>query len=1576
MSGEYDNNLDVQPPGKFNKLSSINGIPNQTFLNCDIKGFNLHLGYNGQETEMTLDLVERMIAPGAAQKGSTKNLDNETYPNSQSCAYQPAAQPCQTLEYNGILGNVYTVRIYDVSGNETFNFSGILQDHDIKVDTNGRTISVRLTDARQYLDNVTLITNKHYGRTNIYDNTTGSSRNILNVLYEIEPNVSAAFDKVINYAGADKCLHYMDSGADKDGIPILFVLGQFMTSTRYLDLPLSAQRIRINIDDVFNAALGAGNPIPHRVSQSSISLLDLLQEACQHIGHDLYVYIEYTDSGYELVAKTLDKTAAMTNLAPVKTQLQNDYYSATPNSINIASVSYGQEAVVENTRNIVIGANHRYFIEIERDSQLATYRDNSWKMPDALEDDTQNLPPEELGNTIPNQNFPVSTQDYTDPPSAGSCYDPNQWINDFCTCATPNGGGRIAMLLGETMNGVNADGIPTYRLNLSNLCGDIIDTAYPIGELGAMLGYSIPGATAKLSQEELLFSETYESYINWSVMHPGSIGFIFGQLIFGALWGNFEKYALKIFADIVDNGSFDGFRDPALAFPDAEVSKKLFEVVHQYVKNIYDTYYGKEYVALLDSKIDGVNTFDVCLGKNYDTWRGGADYTDPSLSPSSVTIPDSPIANFINDGVVLQTIKSAGSNGYLNASDVIANGAWFAGSSTAHSKILGIDPNTGLSLFLNDDNTIGGFVKYGPYENICKRIGNRTFCFRVDFSSLDPSDFLVYQNNLYLRASFSEEMYFTRFVGGNFGGDKIFVRFSLPRVKLVPSAGVNAVGRAASRLALIALQVMTDPDKIDQITSGQTTLEQAVKDKLAGGGINPGVWDGVAANLAVTNLAKISIPAIVPLSVAIPFESQTMTYGPFAYSRHDEGGVNIVEHDLAPWHFGFGSTAVSDSFAKMITAGQLIARNNAMGRTYQEKATISRLGIPEFSIGSLFVTSDSQSAILTDINFSFGSDGAKTQTVYQTYSPKYGSTPQYLVESAKRTISYKLENTKKFRENASKNRAAMLKLREDLIKITAGRGGGLGGSSAGTENPITNSKYDHSPSKLLVGGYYNKNTQSEITNNSFNVGSDSTQPMTHDYQQDRCEDIGSPPFPLTEPGADNTQGNTLKRYASSEIHPTYAFDTNQKEYYKNMSIMSIDGIFLPVSVNGGPNNNLVRYANFSRPGDLPKSRPIHSMPPIKYNSENFFNLDINNTYLNPILNVSLMSSWDDRTNNSDKGFVIMNIGQGSSPEENFNFDDIKDADGSVANSRDNFGDFRFHALRGPLVLQSWGYDINGKPIPNANDSGADAEKGNFNDIYLKDKFLKNWLANPKTWPVGPIDLRWDRHRGVWVSPPANKIIIARLTSNLQAHGSASAELLNPTAGDKSYYDNYSLHGPKGENIKEDVRNCSITVYDYIGQALPKCSMVYVYYDDGKYIIVNAGINLMQRARIGTGQTLSCNGKCKGELFTISDTGAYQYGDANSIEIIDTMGLVPQVLSSLTRLWVVKLADSPAYEIVYIGNREGANCGSCGGFGVYSIAGVDFTKLPTVTTVGSVMTVTEGGCLALVSTADCAKTLTE
>jgi len=118
---------------------------------------------------------------------------------------------------------------------------------------------------------------------------------------------------------------------------------------------------------------------------------------------------------------------------------------------------------------------------------------------------------------------------------------------------------------------------------------------------------------------------------------------------------------------------------------------------------------------------------------------------------------------------------------------------------------------------------------------------------------------------------------------------------------------------------------------------------------------------------------------------------------------------------------------------------------------------------------------------------------------------------------------------------------------------------------------------------------------------------------------------------------------------------------------------------------------------------------------------------------------------------------------------------------------------RFFALRGPLMLHGWGYDTDGFPVPNAadepkeldsfgrpkrfirkTDGTNDLEKdgaflpsaGNvLGDIIGKgwaksggkwtktpsNNFYLNWAERTDTWPVGPMDIRWDDSRKVWTA---------------------------------------------------------------------------------------------------------------------------------------------------------------------------------------------------------------------------------
>lgn len=136
---------------------------------------------------------------------------------------------------------------------------------------------------------------------------------------------------------------------------------------------------------------------------------------------------------------------------------------------------------------------------------------------------------------------------------------------------------------------------------------------------------------------------------------------------------------------------------------------------------------------------------------------------------------------------------------------------------------------------------------------------------------------------------------------------------------------------------------------------------------------------------------------------------------------------------------------------------------------------------------------------------------------------------------------------------------------------------------------------------------------------------------------------------------------------------------------------------------------------------------------------------------------------------------------------------------------------RFFGLRGPLVLHAWGYDLDGFPVPNAsgdpiNDSSNgfvpdqygrpwrttnintrgsnDPSNTDCGDIvigknqkwnttnnswsapYKEMEFSKEWGKHPETWPVGPIDLRWDNDRKVWTTPLPPKDVYVILEEDL------------------------------------------------------------------------------------------------------------------------------------------------------------------------------------------------------------------
>jgi hypothetical protein len=364
-------------------------------------------------------------------------------------------------------------------------------------------------------------------------------------------------------------------------------------------------------------------------------------------------------------------------------------------------------------------------------------------------------------------------------------------------------------------------------------------------------------------------------------------------------------------------------------------------------------------------------------------------------------------------------------------------------------------------------------------------------------------------------------------------------------------------------------------------------------------------------------------------------------------------------------------------------------------------------------------------------------------------------------------------------------------------------------------------------------------------------GSDTMDNGTSIISPCSCKSSPSAPPPVTSSTA--SPGNNIKNMpiavTETSLHNTWY----RENHFNRLAISTLDLIFCPISTNqeGDENGELPRlsmYQDYSGShiefkdkeqtalgdGKAPNSRTRSEIPPFYFEDILQYDLPIHQMYLNSVTSTVMLSDWLSRINGSTDGFVTNIIGYGSEAK-NFTLSGLEDAE----NKKQDETNFRYSVLRGPLSLQAWGYDTAGKPVPNAVDSARQAEKGRFRRRGLQDKFLKNWLSNPKTWPAGPIDLRWDRERGVWVAPPANKIVVARLLGNLERFGTAEAELIDPQAGGIKFYEEYDVWSGEGANIKGSLSKTKIKVYDFLGIRLCKCDYIYAYYDDNRYIVLES-----------------------------------------------------------------------------------------------------------------------------------------
>lgn len=732
-----------------------------------------------------------------------------------------------------------------------------------------------------------------------------------------------------------------------------------------------------------------------------------------------------------------------------------------------------------------------------------------------------------------------------------------------------------------------------------------------------------------------------------------------------------------------------------------------------------------------------------------------------------------------------------------------SDGGW-----TEVNNVIGLNnPGSTLDFFrLEQDNRIGNFVLFDNVNgNIFSQLhpdSYRIAQYPGDDETLDTDDDIY---DLYLKVNVAEDFVYLN-----------HATFFSPRIVIdLPQAVVEPINRAA----IIAAAIMIFLDELQELGENGIKINKCkdtIKKKVA----------GFEAYL------EGHYPIRIPDSAALALKSNINTYGPWV-NPGPAGGV-VIEQDngLVPWAYGgyaglnlAGASIANEGITRMqvgengavtvpgyptiplgaelgaiaggfFGAGEHLIESRSYSLNETDGLIHHSIGPQTFQYGSFEYTNQMTGlfgANITRIDVQVGTQGTQTTYTMSTYTPKFGKLSRINAERIKHLgqRQFKLE---KEQRRLIRRGIELKRISKQIEQFIEDR--------RKEENAQKQKKNPQSPHQLLVG----------------EISSWATDGGTNDYRTAvASESIYDYPREIAGSGADT---------------------------YYNKAFMSLDGLLRPVSMDGGGSGNFPQY--YESFEDIKRYSSKNMQSPIwidtassldSLGNTRAYNTDVHIDFLNPFSNPLSVGARNavvtGYSNTTDIGHDINVLARLDSPPVSSIVMPMEGINNPNSDGDwDYKSDYRFLALRGPLVMTSWGYDIHGKPIPNAADVQDDIEDSNtFVNDDLQNKFLDNWLRNPKTWPVGPIDLRFDRARGVWTCPPSYRFVYGEVVepSGISADGSGLAKL------DKL---SETLYQADGTSITAS--EIKVPLYDKVGEDSPVGTRFVGYYDvyDDKHYLIH------------------------------------------------------------------------------------------------------------------------------------------
>ena len=518
-----------------------------------------------------------------------------------------------------------------------------------------------------------------------------------------------------------------------------------------------------------------------------------------------------------------------------------------------------------------------------------------------------------------------------------------------------------------------------------------------------------------------------------------------------------------------------------------------------------------------------------------------------------------------------------------------------------------------------------------------------------------------------------------------------------------------------------------------------------------------------------------------PDAIAVPIRNNVLTYGPWI--AYGPPGTTTVEKDdgLVPWEYG--------SIADMTSAGTLIANQGLTHMQVVELGNVTIPGYPQLPIGAELrfsgytalenrsITTNSPS----DNGNNRGNWDASTNNPPDT-NPNEGDywivsvsgntnldgNIDWLVGDIAAYVNGRWEKQSKsnglFMTYALEAWTGSFGPNITNIDISIGESGVTTTYSMRTYTPKFGRFSKNNSERLKEYSTLINNVKKTTRLNILNrtkVINNRRRTEERLFNEKNGAAFGavepSPPGVLIGQIIENADG-----FNSTAVHVIKHNELlSETELYSTKAIMSLDGLLTPISRAGS--GGLSPYAAFVN--GCVKNVSVLPEPPI----DDYTNLELTQTYLHPWVNPGDPKYADALANHN--GHDIDILARGTTIPSNLSIPlDEEEGGGYTA-------DYRGFALKGPILIKQWGYDLQGKPIPNDSDFDVAAAQGIFTSSLLKDKFLPGFLRKPETWPVAPLDVRFDRKRGVWVAPQPYRLVRAVLNEDLDEAGS-EAEIID------------------------------------------------------------------------------------------------------------------------------------------------------------------------------------------------------